>query len=368
MRICIAGGIFGRSEAYRAVHRHTPETTLVDGLRARGHSVDAVGHGEFVPSERYDVIHVHHLGRAAYLMAATPIRTPFIFTGHDAKMLCGFERNPLRREAFRTVAHRCAVAVALSHAEADFIQEFARPPRVEVIANGVPAAEYEAADLDGPPVRSGILFAGQLIPMKGVDTLLRAMKLLDGWSRLRLTLAYHNAQLERPLRALADELGIARCVRFAGPQAPEQLAALYRVSEVFVLPSRAESLPTVITEALLAGTPVVATNIGGVREQIGRFGSLVAPGDPEVLAAAISRWLVAPPTPAARHAMREHARTRFSPAAMVEAHVKLYESAAGHARARRRGRTIDAALRAAIWAYWDVGKRALRRTSPAEPC
>jgi glycosyltransferase involved in cell wall biosynthesis len=360
VRICIVGGIFGTSEAHRAVHRHTPETTLADGLRARGQDVDTFGHGTFVPSEKYDVIHVHHVGRAAYLMATTPTRTPFVFTGHDAKMLCGFERNPIRRAAFREVAHRCDVAVALSHAEADFIQGFAQPSRVEVIPNGIPAAAYEAAELDGPPVRSGIVFAGQLIPMKGVDTLLQAMKLLEGRSRVQLTLAYHNAEQERELKALADRLGIGARVRFAGPQAPEQLAALYRASEVFVLPSRAESLPSVITEALLAGTPVVATTIGGVREQVDGFGKLVPPGDSQALAAAIAEVLDHAPTTAARHAMRAHARARFSPTAMVDGHLNLYESVASRRGAGRPGGARDAALRAAIWAYWRLVKRARR--------
>jgi glycosyltransferase involved in cell wall biosynthesis len=365
VRICVVGGIFGRSDAHRAVHRHTPETTLADGLRARGHGVDTFGHDRFVPSEAYDVVHVHHVGRAAYLMATTPTRTPFVFTGHDAKMLCGFERNPLRRAAFREVAHRCDVAVALSHAEAGFIQGFARASRVEVIPNGIPAAAYETPDLDGPPVRSGIVFAGQLIPMKGVDTLLRAVKLLDG--RTHLTIAYHNAQLEPELKALAHDLGIAARVRFAGPQTPEQLAALYRASEAFVLPSRAESLPSVITEALLAGTPVVATTIGGVREQVGAFGALVPPGDPGALAAAIRKLLDHPPTPADRRAMRRHARTTFDPGAMVDAHLRLYESLAERPTARHRGRILDAALRAAIWAYWGVGKPVRRGLSRARP-
>jgi len=363
MRICLVGGIFGTSTAHRASHGHTPETTLAAGLRACGHHVDTVGHGEFVPSEDYDVIHVHHVGRAAYLMAATYTRTPFVFTGHDGKMLCGCEHNPLRGAAFREVAHRCDVAVALSHAEAGFIQGVASPTRVEVIPNGIPAVVYESVDLEGPPERSGLIFAGQLIPIKGVDVLLRAMKLLAGRPPLRLTLAYHNAMMERQLKALADELGLTERVRFAGPQTPENLAKLYRASEAFVLPSHAESLPSSIAEALLAGTPVVATAVGGIREQVAGFGALVVPGDPRALAAAISRVLDAPPSPALRREMRERVRARFSPTAMVEDHLRLYQSVTSEPISRRRRRPIDPVLRAAIWAYWGLAKPARRRLS-----
>ncbi|MGC4121311.1 MAG: glycosyltransferase family 4 protein [Myxococcales bacterium] len=366
MRIGLVGGIFGRSAEHRAIHRHTPETTLARGLAALGHRVDTLGHEEPIRSEQYDVIHVHHVGRAAYWMATSPRVVPFVFTGHDAMMLSGFEENPLRRAAFREVVHRCDAAVALSHAEAGFLQGFARPPRVEVIPNGIPAEAYQATSLDGAPERRGLVFAGQLIPMKGVETLLRAMALLQGRRGLKLTLAYHNPELEQPLQKLAAELGLAEVVRFAGPQTPAQLAQLYRGAEAFVLPSYAESLPSVITEALLAGTPVVSTTVGGIREQVGEFGALVPPGDPSALAQALEHVLDHPPALERRQAMREHALARSSPSAMVEAHLRLYESLVSKSRSvPRRGQRLDPALRAAIWAYWGFGKAALGRTTPA---
>ena len=289
-------------------------------------------------------------------MATTPTRAPFVFTGHDGKMLCGFERNPLRRAAFCAVVHRCDAAVALSYAEARFLQRYARPPRVEVVPNGIPAREYESIDPLGPPGRSGLIFAGQLIPLKGVDTLLRAMKVLEDRPALKLTLAYHNRELESDLKALATKLGIAARVCFAGPQTPEQLGLLNRKAEVFVLPSHAESLPSVITEALLAGTPVISTRIGGIPEQVSGFGRLVSPGDPAELAAAIAEVLDNPPTPDVRLAMRAYARARFSTVAMVEGHLRVYRSVTNTGATGRRGGHIDGLLRVAVAAYWSRAK------------
>ena len=68
---------------------------------------------------------------------------------------------------------------------------------------------------------------------------------------------------------------------------PVQLAKLYARSHLLVLPSTGEALPSVISEALLVGRPVVATDVGAVKEQVGSYGRIVAPGDSSALAAAI---------------------------------------------------------------------------------
>ena len=239
MRVCLVGGIFGRPAAYRRLHPHAPETVLASALAGRGVEVDTVGHGEFVPSAAFDVIHVHHLGRAAYLMAATDVCAPFVFTGHDGQMLCGYERSRLRREAFRFVLDRSDAAVALGDEEAGFLRDLGHP-RVATIPNGVPALFGEAPlDLE----RRGLLYVGQLVPLKGVDVLLRALELLRRHGDEPLTLAYHNAQLEPELRELARTLGLGDRVRFAGAHSPEQLVQRYARARLVVLPSHAEALP-----------------------------------------------------------------------------------------------------------------------------
>ena len=74
MNICLVGGIFDRPEVVRSKQLVTPETVLLDGFRKAGVTVHAVGHAGFQPSDDYDIIHVHHFGRAALKMASSRCR------------------------------------------------------------------------------------------------------------------------------------------------------------------------------------------------------------------------------------------------------------------------------------------------------
>src|SRR5262249_47721255 len=156
------------------------------------------------------------------------------------------------------------------------------------------------------------------------------------------------------LRRQARKLGIAEQVEFVGIRGPGELAEEYHRADVLVLPSFAECLPSVVTESLLCGTPVVAAAVGGVPGQVGPYGLTVAPGDPRVLARAIetvlaerSRWQ------ATADQMRAYAARTFEPETMVARHLALYRALIeGRAPARRRGAWIDPAMRLAVEVYW----------------
>ena len=83
MRICIVGGIFDKPADYRDRHSISPETVLADGLRQRGWQVTLSGHAAPLPQGNFDLVHVHHFGRAALRLAAATGRPPFVLTTHD---------------------------------------------------------------------------------------------------------------------------------------------------------------------------------------------------------------------------------------------------------------------------------------------
>src|SRR5258705_9724773 len=114
---------------------------------------------------------------------------------------------------------------------------------------------------------------------KGVNFLLEAMQQFRKQRKVHLRLVYHNAQLEAELRRQADGLGIAKHVEFVGILDPGALAEEYHQADLLVLPSFADCLPSVVTEAFLCGTPVVAGGVCGVPEQIGPYRLAVPPGD-----------------------------------------------------------------------------------------
>jgi glycosyltransferase involved in cell wall biosynthesis len=98
------------------------------------------------------------------------------------------------------------------------------------------------------------------------------------------------------LQRQARDSGIDDRVRFAGSFTGEQLDHAYATADVLVLASRGETYGMVVTEALARGLPVIATDVGGLPEALGRGadgtlpGLLVPPGDPKALAEALRAW------------------------------------------------------------------------------
>lgn len=368
MKICLVGGVFDRLESVRSKQRVTPETVLLDGFRKAGVDVHAVGHAGFQPSDDYDIIHVHHFGRAALKMASSRCRARVVFTGHNGLIPTGWERSRLRRYAFQYVVDKAEAFIALSHAEARYYASVTRVGKIHTIPNGIPADVFRAV---GDPrkqadkERYDVLYVGQLIDWKGVNFLLEAMQQLRRQRNVHLRLVYHNADLEPELRQQAQDLGIAEHVEFVGVRSPSELAEDYHRADLLVLPSFADCLPSVVTEALLCGTPVVAGAVCGVPEQIARYGLTVPPGDSVALADAMETILADRPR---WHAMagelRAYAEHTFKPETMVARHLALYRHMIDRRTAppMRRPDWIDPVMRLAIEVYWRRRGAAARRT------
>ena len=135
--------------------------------------------------------------------------------------------------------------------------------------------------------------AARLAPEKGFEFLIHALKILqDRNYTLELRLVGdgpHRSALQR----LASELGVANCLRFLGHLDESTKMRELSAADLFVLPSLAEGLPSLATEAMAVGVPVVATNIAGTSELVddGKSGLLVRPSDPQALADAIIRMI-----------------------------------------------------------------------------
>jgi glycosyltransferase involved in cell wall biosynthesis len=189
--------------------------------------------------------------------------------------------------------------------------------RFDAQAHGAPGAPAQASA--GPTVAVVANMSG---PQKGHEDLLAAAALVPEARFLLVGDGAYRKTLE--LRCAARGLGDR--VRFLGKRS-DVPALLTRVS-CLCHPSHAEGLPNAILEALAAGKPVVATDVGGVPELVrsGETGYLVRPKDPEALAAAL-RCVLA--DPAAARAMgragREHIERGFTIQRMAERHDRLYE-------------------------------------------
>jgi glycosyltransferase involved in cell wall biosynthesis len=145
------------------------------------------------------------------------------------------------------------------------------------------------------PVRGRplIAFIGRLVPIKGVDILLEAVAQLGRPAQLTIAGA---GPLRVMLERRAAELAAAHeglSIRFAGEVRGGARDAIHAAADVLVLPSvdlpggRTEGTPVVAIEAMATGVPLVASDVGGVREVVGQAALLVPPGDPAALAAAL---------------------------------------------------------------------------------
>lgn len=248
----------------------------------------------------FDLIHAHFTYPDGYVAArlGQRYRVPVIIT-EQAPWRPWMDRYPMVRRRAVWAARQAAFHIAISNAARETIVHFTGDlPGLQVIPDGVDTSVFTLAPDDSRPLPDQILFVGVIRPVKGVDVLLNAMRLLiDRGRRLRLILvgesfyASYRREYER-LRQMADELGLAGQVEFAGRKPLPELVRYMQQSALLVLPSRQESLGMVLVEALACGTPVVATRCGGPEDiVVGDVGVLVPPENPEALASGIERVL-----------------------------------------------------------------------------
>ena len=195
---------------------------------------------------------------------------------------------------------------------------------VRVVHNGVRREEFAPVAPD--PDAAAYLFIGELRWLKGVDTLIEALALLRDRGLDASAALVGAGPDEARFRTLVAERGLSDVVRFAGPMPARRAFALGRM---LAAPSRAESLPYVVLEAAAAGMPFVATSVGGTAEILGSDApTLVAPDDPEALAAA----LAAGPDHARRSRLRARVEDAFSVERMVAEVSSAYREALERAR------------------------------------
>jgi len=133
-----------------------------------------------------------------------------------------------------------------------------------------------------------LVFAGRMVPQKAIPVALEAVVRNPDVS---LVLAGEGPYLER-LQDLAGSMPLDGRARFLGPQPRQTVFELLRAADAALLSSSWENFPHMVVEALSVGTPVVATDVGGVTEILrdGENGLLVPMNDPDALAGAIRRY------------------------------------------------------------------------------
>jgi glycosyltransferase involved in cell wall biosynthesis len=204
---------------------------------------------------------------------------------------------PLCDERERAALSAAAAIVTTSEWSRDRVVEVhgLRADRVHAVPPGVDAAGLVAGSETG----EALLCVAAVTAAKGHDLLLDALAGLPdlSWRCLCLGSLDREPEFANELRRRAEDNGLRGRVSFAGPRTGAELDRSYAAADVIVLASRSEAYGMVVTEALARGLPVVAADVGGVSEALGRAadgtppGLLVAPEDPAALGAALRAWL-----------------------------------------------------------------------------
>jgi len=277
-----------------------------------------------------------HLGRADIYTPWVKGKVLQITTHHSVKQNAG----RLTKAGYRLSDRRVAVRTGVSQACNDsfLLDGFLRTPH-SVIYNPVDPARLvphltRAAFRQAQGLTEDdrvLAVVGRLIPAKGHEFLLQALKLLPskGYSDLKVIFA-GEGPLRAELEARVAALGLTDSVRFLGAYVP--VADVYQAADALVFPSLWEGMGLVILEAWCLGCPVAASALPAVKEFMvdGENGVLFEPADAEALAAALVR-LLEDKAQAKVWAQRGRALVaeRFSPLGIAKQYSDLFHTVLG---------------------------------------
>jgi D-inositol-3-phosphate glycosyltransferase len=181
------------------------------------------------------------------------------------------------------------------------------PPGVDLSRFSPIEQSYAKSVIGIPRQHRMILFAGRIERLKGIDTLFRAMAILKqrrrewDWDNMCVSVIggdpseegqRENEEMGR-LHALRDELGLENVIAFLGARDQDALHFYFSAAELLVMPSHYESFGMVALEAMACGTPVIASDVGGLTTLVldGKNGYRVKVNDAEAMAKAIERLM-----------------------------------------------------------------------------
>ncbi len=241
-------------------------------------------------------LHAHfcHTPTSVALFASELTGLPFSFTAH-AKDIYTSEPAQLRRKLLRA-----RFIVTCTRYNARYLQSLVDfPLSLHTIYHGIDLEffSFGANPPDSPPYR--LLSVGRLVPKKGYDDLLRALKILDQTGFDFRLEHIGSGESKDEIRALVRRLNLQHRVRFLGTLPHEKVIHHYRNSHAFVLACKVapngdrDGIPNVLVEAMAVGVPVISTRVSAIPELVedGVTGTLVDPGRPEELAQAIRNVL-----------------------------------------------------------------------------
>ncbi len=249
---------------------------------------------EFKP----DIIHAQHIWIISSI--ATEFNIPLVITSHGSDIM-GYEWWEEFHHYAHNAANKCNRIIAISNHSKDEITNIFKEDsdKVTTMLNGYDERVFYRKRYNRRKVLNKlginknykyvVCFSGRLAKNKGIDLLLKAAKIYEDDNVI--TLIAGDGEEYKYLKKLKEELQLKHVV-FLGHKDASTLREIYNVSDVCVVPSRQEAFGLVALEAIACGTPVVASNQGGIPDFVTQeVGILIEKENVEQLSEAIIKTL-----------------------------------------------------------------------------
>jgi D-inositol-3-phosphate glycosyltransferase len=306
---------------------------------------------------RYDLVHTHYwMSGLAGLELKRRWGTPLVHMYHTLGLMKnrvaqspGEVEGDYRVRGERKILKDADRIIAATPAELAQLQWLyqAGAQRIAVIPPGVDLSHFYPIPVDEakafigiPPEHRMVLFVGRIEPLKGLDVLIEAMGRFCQHSQVEqkhldlviiggepdVSPQMMTVEMAR-LQALREKYGIKDMVTFLGKRAQDTLPYYYSAAETVVVPSQYESFGMVALEAMACGTPVVASQVGGLAflVQDGVTGYSVPVGDPEALCCRLMSLLSDPELRAKMGQQAAHFARRYAWESIAEQITKVYQ-------------------------------------------
>ena len=309
-----------------ALQQYVPAFTEWMCQFAHSHLADSAAHASVPHASEpsYDLIHAHYwlsglVADALHKCWGTRFVQTFHTLAEMKNQIAEREQDRENDERLRGECYLCEVAervTANTKVEKEQLVRWygAGSSRIRIVPPGVdlsifqPIEQGYAKRMIGVPLhRRIILFAGRIERLKGIDNLFRAVALLRqrrpewDWASICLSIIggdpspegqQQNEEMGR-LHALRDELGLHDLVTFLGARDQDTLHYYYAAADFLVMPSHYESFGMVALEAMACGTPVIASDVGGLSQLVkhNQTGLRVKVNDPAALADSMEKLL-----------------------------------------------------------------------------
>jgi len=299
---------------------YTPSSYTYDGIKVRCYDALNIGFRLGIPYPIPNVtsfkpfleavktsklLHAHghpYLSSLATAKLSQRYKKPFVLTQHNTFIEYNGMWDKVEKLNDSTIGKQNLKAakkiIAISKATKNYVLNLgADPDKIEVIYNGVDLDRFKpiADAKDKVRKKLGIpedaivaATVRRLVYKNGVDTLLEAAKATVQSNRRLVYLVIGKGPDLNDVKAKIAQLGIEKNFVLAGFVSDEDLPSYYNAADFFVLPSKSgEGLPLVALEAMACGLPLVATDVGGIKEiMIEGYGKILPPNDPKSMAEA----------------------------------------------------------------------------------